>query len=223
MRVFVTGIDTDVGKSVVTACLAAAARAHGSVVAAKPVASGVATGTAGEDAERLALGAGHPPTVFATYATPVSPHRAALLEGRPVPDRLLDWVAALDADTVLVEGAGGWRVPLSPTLWMADLARATAGPCIVVAADRLGVLNHTLLTVEAITRDGFDVLGVVLNQGMVRADDVSTASNLDDLRALLDVPVVPLPHVGDQPDHPPPWADVGHALWRGLGVIWSAA
>lgn len=232
MRLFVTGTDTDVGKSVITACLAAAARAHGTVVACKPVASGVAPGTPGDDATRIARGAGHAPLVFATWAPPVSPHRAAWLEGRPVPSDLLDRVQALRADTVLVEGAGGWRVPVaapspaSPVqevVWMRDLAAATGGPCVVVAADKLGVLNHTLLTVEAIQRDGFDVLGVVLNQGMRPADDASTSSNEADLRWLLDVPLATAPHVPDGPAAEAVWADVGQQLFEALGVVRSGA
>ena len=196
MRLFVTGTDTDVGKTVVTACLARAARRRGSVCAAKPVASGVAPGTSGEDAERIARAAGHPPRVFAAWQAPLSPHRAAWVEGASLdPEALRDWVATLHADTVLVEGVGGWRVPiwLSPRLWVVDLARATAGDVVIVAADRLGVLNHTLLTVEAVRADGLRVAAVVLNRGV--PEDASRRSNLDDLEALLDVPVVPLPRI----------------------------
>ena len=232
MRVFVTGTDTDVGKSVVTACLAAGARSTGSVVACKPVASGVTPGTPGDDAVRIARGAGHDPLVFATWAPPVSPHRAAWLEERPPPVDLLARIASLQADTVLVEGAGGWRVPAaapgpdaSPgdVLWMRDLARATGGPCVVVAADRLGVLNHTLLTVDAIRADGLDVLGVVLNQGLQPRHDASTSSNEADLRWLLDVPLACVPHVPDGPGAEAVWSDVGRRLWADLGVIQSRA
>ncbi len=226
MRLFVTGTDTDVGKSVTTACLAAAARAWGTVLACKPVASGVPEGESGDDAVRIGLGAGHPPLVFATWSTPVSPHRAAEREGRPAPADLLDRVAALRADTVLVEGAGGWRVPVSldgAGLWMVDLARATGPACVVVAADRLGVLNHTLLTVEAIRRDGLDVLGVVLNQGLRRDGDASTSSNEADLRRVLDVPVAVLPRVPDGAEGVAAWARAGAALWAQLGVIRSPA
>ena len=201
MRLFVTGTDTHVGKTVVTCCLARAAAARGTVSAAKPVASGVRPGTPGEDAEQIAAHAGHAPRVFATYEAPLSPHRAALLEGRSLDaDALRAWVAALGADTVLVEGVGGWRVPirLDPPLWVVDLARAAGGPVVIVAPDRLGVLNHTLLTVEAVRADGLAVAAVVLNRG-VPADD-SRRTNLDDLSALAGVPVVPFPAVdlGDE-------------------------
>src|SRR5687768_2946774 len=100
MRLFVTGTDTGVGKTVVTACLAAAARRRGSVVACKPVASGVPPGQAGEDAELLGRCAGHPPLVLAAFEAPLSPHRAAMLEGRQVGDDVLERIRALQADTV---------------------------------------------------------------------------------------------------------------------------
>jgi dethiobiotin synthetase len=222
VRFFVTGVDTDVGKSVTTGCLAAGARAWGTVLAAKPVASGVPSGEAGDDAERIALGAGHAPLFHTRLVTPVSPHRAAMLEGTQIGHDVLDWVRDQRADTVLIEGAGGWRVPLGGGLWMRDLAVATGGPCIVVAADRIGVLNHTLLTVQAIQSDGLQVLGVVLNQGLSAPGDPSVRSNLDDLRDLLDVPIAPLPRVTDAPAGPPQWEDVGKALWHTLGVIRSA-
>ena len=195
MRLFVTGTDTGVGKSVVTACLAEAARARGTVVACKPVASGVDDG-AGEDATLLGEAAGHPPLVYATFRAPVSPHRASREEGRVVPVSILGEIRRLQADTVLVEGVGGWRVPicLETGLWVEHLARATGGPVVVVAADRLGVLNHALLTVEAVRADGLEVAAVVLNGGAAPAD-ASRASNRSDLAELLGLPVLAVPTI----------------------------
>jgi dethiobiotin synthase len=215
MRAFVTGTDTGVGKSVVTAALAAAARARGSVVACKPVASGVAPGSAGEDAELLGFAAGHPPVVFATFEAPLSPHRAAILEGRSVPEDLLDRIAALSADLVLVEGVGGWRVPvrLDPPLWVEDLARAAAGPVVVVAADRLGVLNHALLTVDAVRRAGLPVAAIALNRG-AGPPDGSRASNAYDLAILARCPVVPIPPL--DPADPAALRSAGEPLLRAI-------
>lgn len=194
MRLFVTGTDTGVGKTFVTAALARAARDAGSVAACKPVASGVPPGAAGEDAELLGAAAGHPPAGFARLRAPLSPHRAARLEGRTLGRDLLERIGELRADTVLVEGVGGWKVPLAldPPLWVEDLARATGGPVLVVAPDRLGALHQALVTVEAVRRAGFDVAAVVLNRGAAPADD-ARPHNLDDLRELLDLPVVPFP------------------------------
>ena len=193
MRTYATGTDTGVGKTVATACLAAAARERGSVLAAKAVASGVQEGP-GEDAVLLGFAAGHPPLVHTTLRAPLSPHRAASLEGTAVDvDGLIAWIAAQSADEVLIEGVGGWRVPLriAPTLDLSSIVRACPGAVVIVAADRLGVLNHTRLTVEALERDGLACLGVVLNRGAA-PPDASRDTNLADLRALLPCPVAVL-------------------------------
>jgi dethiobiotin synthetase len=187
-RLFVTGTDTEVGKSVVTACLAAPF--HGSAHAAKIVASGVEV-PPGEDATLLGFAAGHPPEVFATFRAPLSPQRAAALEGRAVDvAQLSTWLRSRTGDPLLVEGVGGWLVPIAPGFHVPDAARIIDAPVLVVAADRLGVLNHTLLTCRAIRAAGMELAGVVLNRGV--PGDASSDHNLDDLCELLDVPVVPL-------------------------------
>lgn len=111
---FVTGTSTDVGKTVVTAALALAARRAGVKIGAwKPVASGVEEGC-GEDAERIAAAAGHPPDVMMALRAPLSPHRAAALEGKNLElPSLLSWIRS-KPEPKLVEGVGGWEVPLSP-------------------------------------------------------------------------------------------------------------
>jgi dethiobiotin synthetase len=114
-----------------------------------------------------------------------------------------------------VVGVGGWRVPLcaEPRLWVGDLARAVGGPVVVVAADRLGTLNHTLLTVERIVQDGFVVAGVALNAGAAPAD-ASRASNRADLEQLLQVPVVAVPALA--PGDERAMTEAGQALLRGM-------
>ena len=220
MRCFVTGTDTDVGKTVVTACLAEAARQRGTVIAAKPLASGVAPGSLGDDAILLGQAAGHPPRILATYQPPVSPHRAILDGGQALDrDALESWVRNQRADTVLVEGVGGWRVPLQihPRIDVVDLARWTDGPVVVVVRNRLGALNHTALTLEAIRRDGLDVLGVVLNT--LPGDDPPPA-NQADLELLLDVPLVAVGPI--DPDDASDRARIGLRLWSGLvGMGWG--
>lgn len=211
MRLLVTGTDTDVGKTVVTAAIAAALRAAGeAVIAAKPVQSGVLPGSPHSDAARIAKAAGHEARVYLTFPHPVSPHRAAALAGVQVePDRVAEWVDLSAPDKpgrwAILEGAGGWRAPfgLTPVPWgLGDLVPAGAG-VVLVAADRLGVLNHTRLTYEAVRRDGHHVVAVVLNQGAPggATDDPSRTTNLEDLRALLPVPVLPFGRVDvDDPD-----------------------
>jgi dethiobiotin synthetase len=199
-RLFVTGTDTGVGKTVVTAALAAAA--PGPVAALKPLATGVPPGEVGEDAALLALGAGGAPPPYMTWATPVSPHRAARESGRRA-DRaaLLAWVAAHARAHTLVEGVGGWRVPVDPDgAWgIPEIARGLGWPVLLVAGNRLGVLNHALLTVDAVRAAGLPLVGLVLNDGAPTwgGDDQAPARarNLEDLRALLDIPVARFPRL----------------------------
>ncbi len=185
---FVTGTDTEVGKTVVTAAIAAATGS----LALKPIASGVAPGTVSEDAALLALACGGVAECARTWVEPVSPHRAAERNGDPVSlALLLDWINARSAPKMLVEGVGGWRVPISWDFGVPELAQALGFPVLVVAANRLGVLNHTLLTVAAVQASGLQVVGVVLNN--LGGQDESQATNLEDLRRLLDVPVWDFP------------------------------
>jgi dethiobiotin synthetase len=192
---FVTGTDTGVGKTVVTASLAASlSRASVHVRALKPVASGVSSGEPGEDAVLLGLAAGHAPASCLRLRAPLSPHRAAALEGVTVTlEGIVGWIRENTGEVTLVEGVGGWEVPLAPPARVSDLAEALAWPVLVVAPNRLGVLNHTLLTVQAIARRGLVVAGVALVEGR-DTSDVSVTHNLEDLRALLPgVAVRPFP------------------------------
>lgn len=160
----VTGTDTGVGKTIVTAALAAALADVGVAVRAlKPVASGVPEGDPGEDAALIGAAAGHPPAAFLRLRSPVSPHRAAAFDRVKVDAAaIVAWVHANAGDVTLVEGAGGWEVPLAADWRVSDLGVALGWPVLIVAADRLGVLNHTLLTVAAVQHAGLVVAGVVL-------------------------------------------------------------
>ena len=159
--VFVTGTDTDVGKTYLVAALAAALRAQGlRVGVAKPVVTGL--DDPGPHDHEL-LGA----TTAATFGPPVSPHLAAELAGtRLEPAALVaaatDAAAGAGADALVVEGVGGLLVPLSPRASLRDLARALALPVVVAARPGLGTINHTLLTLEAARGRGLDVRAVVL-------------------------------------------------------------
>ncbi|MFC6563821.1 dethiobiotin synthase [Actinoplanes utahensis] len=160
--VLVTGTDTEVGKTIATAAMAAAAQAAGQRVAViKPGQTGIATG-APTDAEVVTRLAG-PETVrtLAEYPEPLAPLAAAKVAGLPALD-LFDVVDAIRAeaakhDLVLVEGAGGLLVPMglrpSGEPWtFADLATTLGANMIVVARAGLGTLNHTALTLEALNR-----------------------------------------------------------------------
>lgn len=188
---FVTGTDTEVGKSVVTAALAAGLVAAGRPVRAlKPLASGGPP--PGEDATLLGAAAGHPPLVHACFETPAAPPRAAEAEGRDIDvPAVRAWIAAQRRPDhhLLVEGVGGWRAPLARSWEVRDLATELALPVVIVAANRLGVLNHTALTVDAVRGRGLRVLGVVLNDAFGCPPELA-AWNRDDLRAQLpDTPI----------------------------------
>lgn len=184
-ELFVTGTDTGVGKSVVTAALAAAlADAGVRVSALKPVASGVEPGTPGEDAALLALGAGHEPRSAVRLRAPLSPHLAAEAEGAVLdPAAILAWTRAHAGEVTLVEGVGGWSVPITRSWRVSAFAEALGAPVLVVARSRLGVLNHALLTVDAVQARGLRVSAVVLTPPP--EPDASTAQNAAELAKLL--------------------------------------
>ena len=163
MRLFVTGTDTDVGKTRVAAALAAALVARGErPTIVKAVQTGLAPGTDGDAAEAAAL-AGCASLELARFRLAADPWSAALAEGAPPLDasvlaRRIEDVAG----PVIVEGAGGAAVPLNATETMATLAALTSCEAIVVAGLRLGAISHTLLTLEYLAAHGVRVRGVVL-------------------------------------------------------------
>jgi dethiobiotin synthetase len=162
----VTGTDTGVGKTVVTAAIAAAAGSAGRRVAVvKPAQTGTATGeeTDADTVRRLAAPA--TVTTLAAYPDPLAPLTAARVAGLPPlePDLVLSTVDQLDHehDLVLLEGAGGLLVPMGVAAWtIADLASALDAEVVVVARAGLGTLNHTALTLEALERR--DLTGAVV-------------------------------------------------------------
>jgi len=206
---FVTGTDTGVGKTLVSAALLhALARHHARVVGMKPVAAGlVQQGDAWVAEDALALRDAStvvvPPALDnpVRLPEPLSPHLAAARAGRRV--GVAELVAAHRelrglADVVLVEGSGGWRVPLNDGETLADLAVALALPVVLVVGLRLGCLNHALLSAEAIRADGLHLAGWVANTvdpAMACRDE-----NIDTLRQRLGAPllgVVPRQSVPD--------------------------
>jgi len=199
MSIFITGTDTGVGKTRVAAMLVRALRAAGvDAVSFKPICCG-----GREDAELLAEASGGAVALNDVNPVwlrpPVAPYTAAMIEGRMVDVALVrEKFAELRAShaAVIVEGAGGWLVPVTRDFSMADLAAEFALPVLVVAANRLGVINHTLLTVAAIRARGLRCAGVILNQVRPPADDdaavVTNAGVLGELLAALPGCTVPL-------------------------------
>lgn len=198
MRVLVvTGTDTGVGKTIVTAALAACVVADGrSVAVAKPVQTGAGPDEPG-DLDEVRRLAGDMPTVEgARLPDPLAPRRAATLTGVPLPalEGQRDAVLALGGDVVLVEGSGGVTVELGESWSLLDLGRALAEvgaqvSWLVVVRAGLGTLNHTQLTVDAIRRSGSQVDGLVV--GAWPADPgLAERHNLDDLPATSGVPIL---------------------------------
>ena len=166
MRAFITGTDTGVGKTFVTALLARALRRAGlDTIALKPICSGDRG-----DAEILRAACGAELECDAINPVwlrmPVAPHLAARHENRAVSIPALDaWFRSVSAGrrSVLVEGAGGWLVPIADKTLVADLAVAFDLPVLVVVANRLGCINHALLTIEGIRSRGLECRGLILN------------------------------------------------------------
>lgn len=166
---FVTGTDTDVGKTAVATAIARQLMAEGRRVGVyKPVASGVTA--AASDAHRLWEAAGRPLTVEQVcpqaFVAPLSPPRAARAEGRNVDERLLregiePWRVA--SDVVIVEGAGGLFSPAGDRSLNVDLARDLGLPLVVVDAGGLGAIGRTLMAVKAAHAAGLAVAAVVLS------------------------------------------------------------
>ena len=189
---FVTGTDTGVGKTVVTAALAVALRQRGLRVGVmKPVESGCerrdgALFPADATFLRQASGCEAPLDLVSPYRMerPLAPALAAELEGVAISlDRIAQAYDALSSghDIVLVEGAGGLLAPLADDLTMLDLARRLRLPLLVVARNALGTINHTALTVGAARAAGAPIAGVILNDTAPAQDDAS-GSNADSLR-----------------------------------------
>jgi dethiobiotin synthetase len=186
---FVTGTDTDVGKTYVACALAHALRRSGRRVAvAKPVETGVVDTP--EDARRLKEAAGDDAPLDDVcplrFRAPLAPTAAARLERRSIDiDRLAAWLDARRraADVLLVEGAGGLLVPLSGTVTYADLAARLGLAVLIVAANRLGTVNHTALTARVAVAARLDVRGFVLSRPTA-AIDQSQISNAYEIQAL---------------------------------------
>jgi dethiobiotin synthetase len=166
MHAFITGTDTGVGKTFVTALLIRGLRAQGiDAVGFKPICCG-----GRDDAETLRAAADGALTLNEVnpvwLRTPAAPYVAAMIENRMIDLALIREVYAgihSRHQAVLVEGVGGWLVPILHDYAVADLARDLELPVIVVVANRLGALNHAALTLESLRQRGAPCMGLILN------------------------------------------------------------
>ena len=204
IRIGITGTDTGVGKTYISTVLLTLLRRRGlSVAAMKPVETGVKADDPTSDAMRLrdAAGAGDPvervrPILL---AEPLAPWVALARSGGTVDLNALDasyHQLAEGRDAILVEGAGGLLVPLTRDLAYDGLFVGWGLDLVVVAGNRLGTINHTLLTVRAAHDAGLRVRGVVLNALGPDRNGIAERTNLEALTELLEpIPVVPFPWI----------------------------
>ncbi|TAN62534.1 dethiobiotin synthase [bacterium] len=209
---FITGTDTSVGKTFVTAGIASALTRKGlSVGVMKPVETGCPLKSeelVPKDALLLkeAAGASDALDIINPYRfrLPLAPSVAARLEGVTIDfERLAEYFDEIQKahDVMLVEGAGGLMTPLTDEKTNADLAFVLGLPLIVVAGSKLGVVNHTLLTVEAAGALGLDVKGVILNhpEEAHKSVDISRDYNCEEIERFLELPVLGVvPHIGKE-------------------------
>lgn len=188
---FITGTNTEVGKTYIGTLIAKSLVAAGHRVGVyKPVASDcvmMGTQIVAEDAVALWDASGRPLELDAVcpqrFRATIAPHLAAKSEGKTInPELLRSGISAWTdhCDIVLVEGAGGLMSPIGDDEYVADLAHDLGYPLIVVASNVLGVINHTLQTLitAACYRDGLEVAGIVLNDSQSFVDDMSVDSNM---------------------------------------------
>ncbi len=205
---FITGTDTGVGKTIVTAAIAATLRADGvNVGVMKPIATGCVRrreGLVSEDAEFLAKAADAPEPLEEIspirLAEPLAPTVAAARAGvkLELAPMWRAWHRLKKAhDVMLVEGIGGALCPVTPKRSVADLAQQFHLPVLVVARPTLGTINHTAMTVEVLRARGLEVAGIAVNRYRHDTDDVAQLTSPDEIQRVTGAPVLGL--VPDDP------------------------
>lgn len=192
MRCFVTGTDTGVGKTYVTALLTRSLRRAGlDTVALKPICCGPR-----DDVDALCAASEHELTPDETnpvwLEAPAAPLVTARRENTVIDLATLDrWFEGIQAgrNSLLVEGVGGWLVPVAPGQTSADLAEMFGLPVLVVVANKLGCLNHTLLTLESIRARGLTCAGLILNS-LTDEASVATETNREILQEFSEAPIL---------------------------------
>jgi len=198
---FITGTDTGVGKTVITACLTVLFQNRGLRVGAiKPIETGVdpeCRSSANSDAEFLQEVAGTDDATNAAclyrFRTPAAPMQASRSEGREIePGPLLESIRNLreTRDVVLVEGIGGLLVPIFPGFCVADLARESGFPLLLVSRYAVGTLNHTALTVSEARRRDLEITGIILNHNENRPLDAVELGQKALIEELTGLPVL---------------------------------
>lgn len=220
----VTGTGTGVGKTVVTAALAALAT--GRVAVLKPAQTGVGPDEPGDLADVLRLVPGVTGRELGRYPDPLAPDTAARRAGLPPVSPAAAAAAARELadghDLVLVEGAGGLLVRFDGEGTLADVAAELDAPVLVVVAAGLGTLNHTALTTEALTARGLRCAGIVVGS-WPRDPDLAARCNLADLPSVTGFPLLGAVPEGAGGLGPAEFATVArHSLSPELGGKWHS-
>jgi len=201
VSLFLTGTDTGVGKTFVAVQLLRLLRAAGvASVGMKPICCGDR-----EDARQLLAASTEGTTLDEInpvwLQSPAAPSVAAEIEHVEIDLAKIDQhfrVLAERFEVVIVEGVGGWLVPITSDLFVSDLAKRLDLPVVIIAENRLGCLNHTLLTVNSVRNRGVAVAAVVLNEAGATAD-LAQSTNEGELRRLLpDTLLIPLKQNGEE-------------------------
>jgi dethiobiotin synthetase len=208
IRLGITGTDTGVGKTLVACGLASAFARRGLRVSAmKPIETGVAANDKQRDGARLVRAAGDArPLEFLaplTLPDPLAPLVASRLANTPIDIDALDAAvhsASAECDVLIVEGAGGLLVPITEELSFDALFARWSLEVVIVAANKLGVINHVRLTCAAARNAGLSIRAVVLNRVAPSDPDASVADNASVIAELEDVRVVELPWTPDPDD-----------------------
>lgn len=192
---FVTATDTDSGKTFVSSILLQGFKQLGVIAAGvKPVAAGADAGHGNGDALLLQQHSGialpYDQVNPICYQAPVAPHLAAVIEQRPLSEVVLDTALAqwqqLPVEQLIIEGAGGWLLPISGQRYLSDWVAKHKLPVILVVGVRLGCLNHAMLTVREIERSGCQLVGWVAN--CVAPDMLLLNENIADLQQRIAAP-----------------------------------
>lgn len=203
LRFFVTGTDTDAGKTYCSSALLRGLQLSGvQCTALKPIASGVDADGMNPDAKALAAATGQQTNAVnpLCFQLPTAPHLAAQALQRPLSLAALEpLLPQSDSQLELIEGAGGWLLPLNAEEYLADWVVQHHWPVVLVVGVKLGCLNHSLLTVRELRRVGVPIIGYIAN--ILTPQMHYLAETLIDLESRLQLPLLAtVPYAPAGPD-----------------------
>lgn len=197
---FITGTDTDVGKTICTKALLQAAKAQGvKTLAYKPIAAGceqTEEGLRNEDAlilqNNCTMNLDYDAVNPISFEQPIAPHIAALEVDQAISLSMIDdglnYLQQQQPDYLLVEGAGGWHLPINHQVLLSDWVSDKKLPVILVVGLKLGCLNHALLTAKAIEQSGLKITGWIANH--LQPDMAYVAQNIETLKEFMNAPLI---------------------------------